>query len=156
MVNFRLNVKKYGIFNNDLLNIYKKNYSNNFILYPFFKYFSISESFLWFTLVNEFDEIIGECSIANRFSKNPLIRIFEIHDVYIEKKFRGNNYAELMLYNVLYYLDQNYSYYNFIIKTDHNNYPAIKTYTKLCGYPEYKNRLAIFTYEYPFDKTDIQ
>ncbi len=147
-MSLRLVVKEIGTHNGELFNLYLKNYNNN-IIYSLYKYLCVMESFAWFTLVNEHDDIIGECSISNRHNlsnKDLLIKTFEFHDVFVEEEFRGNNYAELMILNVLYYLDQNYCYYNYIIKTDGDNLPAIKTYTKICGSPIFKNRQAIFTH----------
>ncbi len=42
----RLIVKKYGISNWELLNIYLKNYPNYLIFYSFYKYCCVSESYL--------------------------------------------------------------------------------------------------------------
>ncbi len=149
----RLIVKKYGIFNWDLLNIYFKNYSS---YYSFYKYCCVSESYLWFTLVNKDNEIIGECSIGNKNTNSKLsIRTFKFYNVFVEKKFRGNNYAELIILNVLYYLDENFNYYNYIIEANTNNYSAMRTYTKICGLPTLKNELAIFE-NYYINNIDIQ
>ncbi len=49
-----------------------------------------------------------------------------------------------MILNVLYYLDEKFNYYNYIIETDINNYSAIRTYSKICGLPTVKNKLVIF------------
>jgi ribosomal protein S18 acetylase RimI-like enzyme len=108
----------------------KKNYSNN-LVYQLYKYFCVSELYLWFTIVNEHNEIIVECSINNVLNSNSFIKTFELNDVYVEEKFRDNNYGQLMILNVLNYLDQKFYYYNYIIKTSENNYPAIITYKKI-------------------------
>lgn len=149
MSNFRMIIKFRDIYCKELINVLKKNCSNNSILYPHYKYFTIcsKDIHIWFTLVNEFDEIIGECSITNITKRNYSVKRFEFHDVFIFEKFRGNNYAQLMLLNVLYWLDQNYGNYNFLIKTDDSNHPAINTYTKICGKPIYKNGFAIFEHK---------
>ncbi len=155
-MSFRLVVKEIGTHNYELFNLYLKNYDKN-IIYSLYKYLCVMESFAWFTLVNEHDEIIGECSISNRhnvYNNDSLIKTFEFHDVFVEKEFRGNNYSELMILNVLYYLDQNYSYYNYVIKTDGDNLPAIKTYTKICGKPIFKNKQAIFSYPQSFNSVN--
>jgi RimJ/RimL family protein N-acetyltransferase len=107
-----------------------------------------SRSYLWFILVNDNDELIGECSISNRsrLETKSEVKSFELHNVYIVEKFRGNNYALLMILNVLYYLDKNYQEYNYIIKAYDDNYAAIKTYKKIVGDPIYRNGFAIFEY----------
>ncbi len=153
MSDFKLIVKKYGVYNPELYDIYKINFGNNFV-YNIFRYITISDSDFWFTLVNKDNQIIGECSIYIRHDSN--IKTFEIQDVFIEPKFRGNNYAELMLLNVLSYLNQHYTFYNYIIRTHSDNIPAIKTYTKICGEPLYYNHKAIFIYNHKFTSFDIQ
>ncbi len=103
MSNFRLIVNTQDIYNQELFDIYMKNFSNDLIFNPFFRYFNIIDIYLWFTLVNSNNEIIGECSIEEISDKDSYIKTFEFHDVFIQEKFRGNNYAELMIlsYGVL-------------------------------------------------------
>lgn len=146
MSKFNLIIKYRDIYSNELINIYKKNFGNNSIFYPYYKYFMVCtlEIHFRFTLTNEFDEIIGECSITDISKKKSNLKTFEFHDVFIFEKFRSNNYAQLMLLNVLYWLDQKYGYYNYIIKALDSNYPAIKTYTKICGKPYIANGFATF------------
>ncbi len=158
MSKIRLLVKKIGENNKELFNVYLKNFSSDIIFNPLFRYCSIMDSFLWFTLINEKNEIIGECSVSNRHNvgKKLFVKTFEFHDVFIQEKFRGNNYAELMILNVLAYLDEHFGYYNYIIKTSGTNLPAIKTYYKICGQPIFKNGLAIFKYNQSFASTIIQ
>ncbi len=113
-------------------------------MYALYKLYSIGESnsYLWFMLVNDHDELVGECSVERK--SKSIVRTLELHNVYIVQKFRGNNFALLMILNVLYYLDTLYYTYNYIIKAHDDNYPAIKTYTKIAGNPEYKNGFAYF------------
>lgn len=156
MSNFRLIVNTQYIYNQELFDIYMKNFSNDLIFNPFFRYFNIIHIYLWFTLVNSNNEIIGECSIEEISDKDSYIKTFEFHDVFIQEKFRGNNYALLMITNVLYYLDKNYYYYDYIIKTCDNNYPALKTYKKILGEPVYENGYAVFKYIHSIDNLEIQ
>lgn len=138
----RLVVKIQGVYNEEFYKIYTKHRN---CMYALYKLLSIgeSESCLWFMLVNDHDELIGECSIQNK--SNSIGRtLFELHNVYIVEKYRGNNFAVLMIVNVLNYLDDHYHEYNYIIKANSDNYPAINTYTKIAGDPIYKNGFAFF------------
>ena len=137
----RLVVKIQGVYNEEFYKIYTKHKN---CMYAMYKLYSVGEShsYLWFMLVNENDELVGECSIQNK--SKCIVRTFELHDVCIVEKFRGNNFALLMIVNVLYYLDTLYHTYNYIIKAHDDNYPAIKTYTKIAGNPVYKNGFAFF------------
>lgn len=124
--------------NNKLKELYIKNYSYDRIFTPQYRYTVIIHSkYLWFHLVNNNDEIIGCCSVNKD-------KIYTIGDVYIEKKFRGNNYAVLLLINVIDKIIINDNNARFQIMAHDTNIAAIITYQKIFGNPSKKENNMIY------------
>ena len=129
-ISLRTNYK--NIYDKQLHEIYIKNYYNDREFTPDYRYSCIYRwGDIWFHLINQNDEIIAMCSIA--IDKNT--NIYEIHDVYVEEKFRGNNYATLLLVNVLNELIIINPKPTIIIKASIDNHPAFQTYKKVFGNP---------------------
>jgi hypothetical protein len=130
-------------YDNIIFELYKKNSNYDSIFTPEYTYNIILSSDMWFILVNENDDIIAECSSEITTNNN-----FSICDVFVEEKFRGNNYAELLLINILYHFDILNIHYNYSIVAHIDNIPAVKTYTKIFGKPICNNGYANFNYSY--------
>jgi len=135
----KLLVNKKNIYNKVLHELYKKNYSDNLEFPPDYQYDIILHwNDYWFHFVNEYDEIIACCSITISDE------YYGIHDVLVEEKFRGNNYAELLIMNVLHYFDKDNI--KFKITTNITNIAAIKTYKKIFGEPKNSDNKFIYFY----------
>jgi len=135
----KLLVNKQDIYDKVLYELYKKNYSDNLEFPPDYQYQVVLQvNDYWFHLVNEHDEIIACCSVQIKDE------YYQINDVLVEERFRGNNYAELLIMNVLHYFDKDNV--KFKIAASITNIAAIKTYKKIFGEP--KNSDNIFTYFY--------
>lgn len=87
----------------------------------------ISKLDYWFVLHND-DEIIAECSVIIENDN-----IYEINDVLVVEKFRGNKYAELLIINILLYFEEQNR--NLIIKImcEKDNIAAYNTYNRIFG-----------------------
>ncbi len=131
MAKYLLTTYKY-VYDKNLLKLkklYDENYSWDKEFTPEYRFSCVLRyGDIWFHLVNELDEIIACCSVEC-LSNNS----YEINDVLVEEKFKGNNYGVLLLCNVINELDCA----NLKVKlfTSVDNYPAIKTYEKIFGYP---------------------
>lgn len=130
-------------YNNKIFELYEKNFNYDYIFTPKYRYNTILTCDMWFILVNNNNDIIAECS--SEITKN---NTFSIDDVFVQEKFRGNNYAELLLINILYHFDILNIQYNYSIVAHIDNIPAVKTYTKIFGEPIYSNGYANFNYNY--------
>lgn len=110
-----------NVHNDRLCELYEKNYSHDLEFTPEYRYSCVMEiNDMWFHLVKG-EDIIACCSILIQNE------IYNINDVYVEEKFRGNNYAYSLLLNVLSSIgDKQYS-----ICASLDNIPAIKTYQKI-------------------------
>lgn len=73
---------------------------------------------------------------------------FSINDVFVEERFRGNNYMVLLLVNLLYHFDSLNIHYNYSIIAHIHNISAVKTYTKIFGEPICSKEYAHFSYNY--------
>ncbi len=83
--------------------------------------------------------IIGCCSV--KIEDNTYI----IEDVYIEGKFRGNNYAMLLLLNAMESVCANNINARFQISANYYNIPAFKTYSKIFGEPiRVENKMFVY------------
>lgn len=126
---YKLIYNENKVYDEYLENLYEKNYSHDLEYPPEHRYeIVLNWQDYWFHLVNSNDEIIASCSV----NKNQ-DGTYEIFDVFVEEKFRGNNYAVLLLMNVLYHFGESKT--SFKITTDVNNIPAIKSYKKVFGKP---------------------
>ena len=123
-----------GVMNEKIVEIYKLHFANNIEFSPSYRYNIINESDYWFILYNEIDNsIISECSVI---IEN--YNVFEINDVYVHKKYRGNNFSILLIMNVLLYFDTTYFYINKLsikLCTNIDNIKAITCYKKIFGDP---------------------
>jgi GNAT superfamily N-acetyltransferase len=109
--------------------LYKLNYNDDKQYPPDHRYsFVLNWTDLWFHLVRGTD-IIACCSV--KITDN----IYQIDDVFVEEQFKGNNYAFLLLINVIIYIKE-INENNIIEICGHiSNSPAIITYRKLFGKP---------------------
>lgn len=116
---------------------------NNIIreLYKKDEFKIISRLDFWFVLhIN--DEIIAECSVIIENDN-----IFEINDVLVDEKHRGNNYATLLLLNILLYFEEQNKKIMIKICCEKNNIPAFKTYEKIFGSAyRFDSRYAYFSH----------
>jgi len=85
--------------------------------------------------------------IINDATQVDYKNIFEINDVFVEEKFRGNNYSVLLIMNILYYFEQNFEKKIIIKITSETNSDAYFCYKKIFG-DEYRkdNRYSYFYY----------
>ena len=83
----------------------------------------------WFILCNENDDIIAECSV------DQYKDFYEIHDVFVMPKFRGNHYSIMLIMNVMYYFASIKKFKVFKVYTSNTNISACKIYTRLFGNP---------------------
>jgi N-acetylglutamate synthase-like GNAT family acetyltransferase len=127
--------------NDRLKELFTKNYIHDKEFTPEYRYnVVINSQDMWFHLVNNNDMIIGCCSV--KIEDNTYI--FE--DVYIEKKFRGNNYAILLLLNAMESVWANNINACFQISANYDNIPAVKTYSKIFGEPiRVENNMFIYS-----------
>lgn len=117
-----------NIYDNKLFEIYKKNYKHDLVFSTEFRYNCILfESDIWYHIINDVEDIIAVCSI--KFQSDGYC---QIDDVFVEEKFRGNDYSFLLLINVL---NDMGNHNKFKIFTYSNNIPAIRTYKKIFGEP---------------------
>ena len=141
LLNMHINTKNKS--DNYLLDLFKKNYKDNKEYPPEYQYKCILESDYWFTLYDtKTDNIIASCSICIENDN-----IYEINDVLVEEKYRGNNYSILLIMNVLHYLELNKN--NLLIKIHSEiNSDAYYCYKKIFG-KEYRKdeRYAYFSYK---------
>jgi GNAT superfamily N-acetyltransferase len=127
-----------NIYNNKLYELYVKNYYYDKQFTPDYRYNCIIKSSdIWFHLINDSDDIIAICSVSIN------LNFYEIKDVFVEEKFRGNNYATLLLINVLNSFD---NFDNFRIFAYKCNIAAIKTYEKIFGKPKLVNKDKVYFY----------
>ena len=128
--------------NQKMFELFKKNYSNNTEFSPEYQYKCILSCDYWFTMYDDKNNIIAQCSVAEE-NQN----IYEINDVLVEKKFRGNNYSVLLIMNVLYYFEQTFDKKLIIKITTETNSDAYYCYKKIFG-NEYRsdNRYSYFSY----------
>ena len=84
-------------------------------------------------------ELIASCTVS---IENETV--FEINDVLVEEKFRGNNYSVLLLFNVLLFMEETYT--KGLIKIHcENDSPAYFCYSKIFGeYYRKDNRYSYF------------
>jgi hypothetical protein len=124
-----------------LKELYIKNYSHDKECTPEYRYEVImSWQDMWFHLVNSDDQIIGCCSA--KIKDNTYI----FDDVYIEEKFRGNNYAILLLLNAMESVMANNMNARFQISAHDDNMPAVKTYSRIFGEPSAKeNNMFVYS-----------
>lgn len=98
---------------------------------------NILETEFWVVLYNDNQEIIAECSVqpihSNPFTKR--IKYFCINDVYVKKKYRGNNYSILLLLNVFCHFRKRFGDIPFRLFCGVFNYPAYHCYLKIFGSP---------------------
>jgi RimJ/RimL family protein N-acetyltransferase len=140
MINHKIAINFKGISNDKISELYESNYKNNpeFTPHRYNKYNNkyniILEFDYWFILYNDIDNtIIGECSVIQEN-----YNVFEINDVYVSQKYRGNNYSILLIMNVLHYFDTEYFYINKLtvkLCTNIDNIAAITCYKKIFGEP---------------------
>ena len=129
----------HNVYDDKLFELYKKNYKNDKDFTPEYRYNTIlNYSDIWFHLINENDEIIACCSVL--VNKN----CYQIDDVFVEEQFRGNNYAILLLMNVLFVFND--SKQKIILFTSEDNIPAIKTYERLFGSPKKNGKDLVFSF----------
>ena len=123
-----------GVKNCKIIELYKSNYSSDYEFTPTGRYNTILELDYWFILYNAIDNsIIAECSVIEEN-----YNVFEINDVFVIEKYRGNNYSGLLIMNVLLYFDTEYFYINKLtvkICTNLDNIAAITSYNKIFGEP---------------------
>jgi predicted GNAT family N-acyltransferase len=118
------------MFNKQIFDLYKKQ-----------DYKIISDCDFWFVLHND-DEIIAECSVSIENDN-----IYEINDVIVSEKYRGNNYALMLLMNVLLYFDEQNKKLMIKICCEKSYIPAYKTYEKIFGQPyRSDSRYSYFSY----------
>lgn len=126
----RLLFNQKNVYDETLLTIYHKNYSSDLEYTPDYRYdVVLNWCDFWFHLVNQDDEIIGCCSVTI----DDKDEYYVINDVLIEEKFRGNNYAILLLLNAINHFND--STLTFKICAHIDNLPAVKTYNKVFGDP---------------------
>lgn len=100
---------------------------------------------LFFLLTNEQQEILAECAVHPQLTLfSEKVHSYLITDVYVPFEFRGNEYAVLLILNVLFLLwtPQEIPVY---IYADRHNPSAVRCYKKIFGEPTRTTRfLAIF------------
>jgi len=110
-------------------------------LYNDREYKIISSLDFWFVLHKD-KEIIAECSVIVENDN-----IYEINDVLVKEKYRGNNYALLLLLNVLLYFEEQNKKLMIKICSTLDNISALKTYEKIFNKPyRCDSRYAYFSY----------
>ena len=124
-------IQQKNVLNKRLYDLYSKNYKDDLDYTPEHRYNVIlTHADYWIILINnETEKIIGTCSIT------IVNHIYIIDDVFIEEEFRGNNYAEVLLKDVLKVFPNK----AFKIKA-HNtgqaeDIAAFKTYFRVFGQP---------------------
>jgi GNAT superfamily N-acetyltransferase len=125
------------------LSINRMESPNNVIqsMYKQHEFKIISRLDFWFVLHTN-DEIIAECSVIIENDN-----IFEINDVLVNEKHRGNNYATLLLLNILLYFEEQNKKLMIKICCEKNNIPAFKTYEKIFGSAyRFDSRYAYFSH----------
>lgn len=97
----------------------------------------INEDF-WFALCTQNDEIIAECFVSKKHSFClDRLQYYHITDLFVPELFRGNNYAMLLILNILYHFDQLNDPTGFRIEAYCDNIPAYRSYSKIFGEPLY-------------------
>ena len=130
-------------YDKEIFDLYKKNYDYDNVFTPEYRYNSmLTNENMWFHLVNENNDIIAACSVDIQENNTC-----SINDVLVEEKFRGNNYAVLLLVNLLYHFDILNIQYNYSIKAHADHIAAVKTYTKVFGEPIICKEFAYFNYK---------
>ena len=130
-------------FNQKLFELFERNYSTNKEYSYEYQYNCIKSLDYWFTMYDNDDNIIASCSVIQENNN-----IYEINDVLVEPQFRGNNYSILLIMNVLYYFEQNFTdKININIIAELYNLSAFYSYKKIFGEPyRCDNRYAYFSY----------
>ena len=125
-----------------LKKLYIKNYSYDKEFTPKYRYDAIMNSNdIWFHLVNNNDMIIGCCSA--KIERNSR---YIIDDVFVEEKFRGNNYSKLLLLYAMKSVRANNINASFQITAHDYNTPAVRTYSKIFGKPiRVKNNMFVYS-----------
>jgi hypothetical protein len=115
-------------YNKKIQELYYKNYSYDMECTPEYRYGVIKQYCdMFFHLIDSNDMILACCSVNIKDNKHV------IDDVFVEEEFRGNNYAMLLLLNVM-KNGENENLQFHIIAHD-TNIPAVKTYQTIFGDP---------------------
>lgn len=128
--------------NLQLYNLFKSNYNDNKEFPPDYQYSMILQFDYWFSICNDANNIIASCSVVKETDN-----IYEINDVLVEEKFRGNNYSVLLIMNILHYFEEHFQ--NVKIKiVAYLNTPAYYCYLKIFDKP-YKcdDKFAYFSHK---------
>lgn len=163
----QLIISKKGLYEDNIFDIYQKNYNLDIKYTPRWRYSVVLESDYWFDLIDSDYNILASCSIdlaMNIFSfikpktlyhkvlylvKRIYKSIFStekyisIHDVFVEEKFRKNGYATILLEKVFSFIEMNLKneFVGVFLLVDNDNIPALKLYSKFFGsIPFHKNR----------------
>lgn len=122
-------INKKNEINQQLQKIFKQNYINNIEYNHEYQYSVVIGLDYWFTMCDDNDNIIACCSVIR---ETP--NIYEINDVFVEEKYRGNNYSCLLIMNVLHYFEENFE--NITIKiVSYLNTAAYNSYIKIFDKP---------------------
>ena len=105
------------------------------------KYSSICDDDFWFMLFDNNNNIIASCSAIK---ENEYI--YEINDMVVEKKYRGNNYSNLLLTHICKYFQNISQQINLKIISYLDNKASYYSYKKIFGDPyRTDNRFAYFS-----------
>jgi predicted GNAT family acetyltransferase len=85
------------------------------------------KEFDYFFVIHKEDEVVASASLIYENE-----HLFEINDVKVEEKYRGNNYSVLLLMNILYYME---SGMKIKISCERTNNEASCCYRKVFGEP---------------------
>lgn len=97
----------------------------------------------WYFLIDHNDEIVAECNIhEDRSCWTGHVQSFTICDVYVESRFRGNNFSTLLIVNVMYDMAPvlRTTKLPLLCHTWRKNKAAIKAYYKAFGLPKQISR----------------
>lgn len=87
--------------NKKLLDLFIFNYADNKKFPPEYQYKCVLNADYWITMYDiDTNLIVASCSLET------IDNGYEIHDVLVEERFRGNNYSILLLLNVMLFIEQ--------------------------------------------------
>ena len=93
-----------------LYSLLEKNYTPDKHQYsPYYQYKYIQSQEYWFGLMNSEQQIIADCAVKRVYYPcSWIVRYYLIENMHVSKEFRGNNYATLLILNLMLHLHNKY------------------------------------------------
>lgn len=142
---------------NLLQNIFEQNFTEDKVFTPLFRISAIEEAIYeeeldyWFVLYDsETLDLYASCSLQTiyeeSYEKKDTEMSFEIFDVLVEEKYRGNNYCTLLLLNIMIEMKkiEPETRLKFQIRCNLGNKVAFQIYRTIYGEPKYIDETFIY------------